>query len=90
MGYFYQAKVKKAKAEVRVEVTGCQEETTDGRKHCLGSWQVRVQVGFVSPESAGAARCLPPPMTSSQSARLVGPGFPKTDSSCLSHLFEKR
>lgn len=87
MEYFYQAKVKKAKAEVRVEVTDYQEGTTDGRKHCSESWQVRVQVGFVSPDSAGAARCLPPLMTSSQSARLICPGFPKTDSSCLSHLF---
>lgn len=87
MGYFCQAKVKKAKAEARGEVTGCQEGTTDGRKHCSGSWQVRAQVGFVSPDSAGTARCLPPPMTSLQLARLIGPGFPKTYSSCLSHLF---
>jgi len=58
MGHFYQAKVKRANAEVGDEVTGCQEGTTDGRKHCSWSWKVRAQVGFVSPGSAGAAGCL--------------------------------
>lgn len=32
MGHFYQAKVKRANAEVGDEVTGYQEGTTDGRK----------------------------------------------------------
>lgn len=58
MGHFYKAEVKKAKAGVRGEVTGGQEGTTDRRKQCSGSWEVRAQVGFVSPGSAGAAGCL--------------------------------
>lgn len=58
MGGFYQAKVKRADAEVRDEVTGSQEGSTDGRKHFSGSCNVRAQVGFVSPGSTGAAECL--------------------------------
>lgn len=83
MGHFYEAKVKRANAEVGDEVTGCQEGTADGRKSCSGSWKVRAQVGFVSLGSTGA--CASPPRgTSWQSARLIGPGFPEADSSTLS------
>jgi len=47
MGCFHEAEVKEAHAKVRVEVIGCQERGTDGRKHCLGSWKVRDHVGLV-------------------------------------------
>lgn len=54
-GALLSGKGEEANAVVGGEVTGCWEGTTDGRKHCSGSWKVRAQVGFASPGSAGAA-----------------------------------
>lgn len=94
MGHFYQAKVKRANAEVGDKVTGCQEGTTDGRKKepqmeeraAQGAGRSEPRWGLSHWAALGQpdACASPPRGTSWQSARLIGPGFPETDLSTLS------